>query len=179
MNTNNSSNRTARTTNDHQGDCFVKQVCDALSPSVCPLCCQHGNAATEAKKGAGRTAEATAAADSRQGATVETSIKANITKAITGRTRFKVDRWLKKLFDLSPSDHLYTLVHMSKTERMYQLLHDAERRGKWQASALHLELEHPDRWAPQVENIIYTDAEHSEKMFRKVGKAGVSNGTSK
>lgn len=98
--------------------------------------------------------------------------------AITDKDRRKIDKWLKRLFNLPPSDHLYVLVHMPKTLRVYRLLDDAQQRGNWQASALHLELSQPARWAPRPQNIISIDAGNSGKSYRKARKAGVSNGTS-
>ncbi len=96
--------------------------------------------------------------------------------AITDKDRRKIDKWLKRLFNLPPSDHLYVLVNMPKTLRVYRLLDDAHERGNWQASALNLELTQPARWAPRPQNIIFMDSGQSEKSFRKARKAGVSNG---
>lgn len=105
--------------------------------------------------------------------------KAKQPKPITERQRQFIDDWLEKLFDAPTNVHAMVLVNMPKTLRVYRLLHDAEQRGNWRASAIHLELTHPDRWAPQVENILYLKGQRSEMMFGKARKAGRYNGTSK
>ncbi|MHB1460441.1 MAG: hypothetical protein ACYC1M_04070 [Armatimonadota bacterium] len=102
--------------------------------------------------------------------------KAKQHKPITERQRRFIDDWLEKLFDAPANIHAMVLVHMPKTKKAYRLLHDAALRGNWRAHAIHLELTQPERWAPKAENIIYTDAEHSEKKFRNVEKVGRHNG---
>lgn len=97
---------------------------------------------------------------------------------ITAKQRRKIDRWLIKAFKLNDFDHLRLLARLPNSTKLYRLLDDARLRGNWQASALWLEMHHPEHWAPSLKNMTFIDSGQSGKSFRKDRKAGRQNGTS-
>lgn len=100
-------------------------------------------------------------------------------KPVTAKQQRFIDKWLIKAFDLNDFDHLRLLARLPNSIKLYRQLHDAEKRGNWRASALHLEIEHPETWAPRLKNILFTDLDIVKMYSDNIRKAGEDNGKAK